>query len=233
MHPVAKARRKHTLRDLDDVVRFLVEQRGREKNPGLGWEIKEQVLLGRIKLRRHWKRNVPRGDKIVRRNASKVCDPSHFRSVTFDFDHHDRLKPMPEFGDNRLTLVEPCDLQAIFPPLAAHLLPDHRPEASPKSATALLPPLSKELNRTLRRRQTKYDWDEICGEIARLCHDEWGLVRVPENESELAEKVLQFCEDDLGCQPADSELRKTVKVICARLRKVIPANVSKRRQTEM
>jgi hypothetical protein len=213
MHPVAKAKRKGTPRDLDDVVRFLVEERGREKNPGLGWEIKEQVLLGRIKLRRHWKRNVPRGDKIVRRNASKVCDPSHFLSANFDFDHHDRLKPMPKFGDDRLTLVEPCDLQAIFP--------DHQPEASPKPPTALPPPLSKELNRTLRRRYSKYPWNEICGEIARQCIDpKTRRLRVPKNENALARDVLQWCEDTLGGEPPNSDMREAVSAICTALRKI-------------
>jgi hypothetical protein len=90
------------------------------------------------------------------------------------------------------------------------------------SAPAPPPTPSTEPKRILRRRQTKHDWDAICGETARLCHDESGLVRVPENESELADKVFLFCQNDLGCEPAPSELRKTVSVICAALRNVIP-----------
>jgi hypothetical protein len=66
-----------------------------------------------------------------------------------------------------------------------------------------------------------YDWFAICGEIARRCVDpKTGRVRVPENESQLARYVLQWCEDqDLG-QPADSEMRKAVRRMCAALRTV-------------
>jgi hypothetical protein len=98
------------------------------------------------------------------------------------------------------------------------------------TTSASAPAPSKKANRTLRRRHSKYVWDEICGEIARLCHDKSGRVCVPENESELAEKVLQFCQNTYECEPPPSELRKTVSVICAVLRQVIPANVSKRQQ---
>jgi hypothetical protein len=90
------------------------------------------------------------------------------------------------------------------------------------STTAAEAPPDKKPSRPLRRRKSKYDWDEICAEIAALCHDESGRVCVPANESELVGKVLEFCEDKPGGQPAPSEMHKTVQVICARFRKIIP-----------
>ena len=83
------------------------------------------------------------------------------------------------------------------------------------------PAPSKEPKRTLRRRHSKYPWNEICGEIARLCIDPGTQrVRVPKNESELTEKVLQFCLDTLGCEPPVSDMREAVAAICAALRKI-------------
>ena len=88
--------------------------------------------------------------------------------------------------------------------------------------TAAPPPApGKEAKRTLRRRHSKYPWHEICGEIARLCIDpKTRRVRVPKNESELAEKVLQFCQNTLECEPPVSDMREAVAAICAALRNI-------------
>jgi hypothetical protein len=78
------------------------------------------------------------------------------------------------------------------------------------------------INQPPQRRRgpaTTHDWHSICGEIARRCVDrKTGRVSVPENESALADAVLQWLSDqDLG-QPADSEMPEAVKRICAALR---------------
>jgi hypothetical protein len=73
----------------------------------------------------------------------------------------------------------------------------------------------------LRRRgpATTHDWFAISAEIACRCI-EAGRVRVPENESKLADEILQRLEDqDLG-QPAESEMREAVRRMCAALRTV-------------
>jgi hypothetical protein len=80
---------------------------------------------------------------------------------------------------------------------------------------------SKEPNRILRRRHSKYPWNEICGEIARRCIDpKTRCLRVPKNESKLADDVLQWCRNTLGLEPPTSDLREAVKTICAALRKI-------------
>ena len=86
------------------------------------------------------------------------------------------------------------------------------------------PAPSKEPNRPLRRRSTKYVWKTrgskydqmaIGGEIARRCIDpKTGRVDIPKNRSKLARDMLQWCEDKFQCQPADSEMREAVKAIC-------------------
>jgi hypothetical protein len=100
-----------------------------------------------------------------------------------------------------------------------------RPRAPPRLSptTAAPPPVppSKEPNRTLRRRATKHPWFEICGEIARRCIDpKTQRVEVPTNETKLREAILQWCSDTLEREPADSEVREAVRIICAALRKI-------------
>jgi hypothetical protein len=43
---------------------------------------------------------------------------------------------------------------------------------------------------------------------------------VPKNESKLVEAILQWCVDTDRPQPAVSEVREAVRIICARLRKI-------------
>jgi hypothetical protein len=90
-----------------------------------------------------------------------------------------------------------------------------------KQTTAVSPPPGKEPNRTLRRRETKHPWFEICGEIARCCIDpKTQRVEVPTNETKLGEAILQWCSDTLEREPAESEVREAVRIICAALRKI-------------
>jgi hypothetical protein len=91
----------------------------------------------------------------------------------------------------------------------------------PDQTIAAVPPPSKEPNRTLRRRETKHPWFEICGEIARRCIDsKTQRVEVPTNEAKLGEAILQWCSDTLEREPAESEVREAVRIICAALRKI-------------
>ena len=73
-----------------------------------------------------------------------------------------------------------------------------------------------------RGRIVVYDWHTICGEIARRCLDSSGRVAVPENESQLADDVLVWCEIELGRQPAASAMREAVRKVCSALRKGPP-----------
>jgi hypothetical protein len=93
--------------------------------------------------------------------------------------------------------------------------------AEHRTTAASAPEPGKEPNRTLRRRSTKHPWNEICGEIARLCIDpKTRRVRVPRNEAKLAEKVLLFCQNTLECDPPVSDMREAVAAICAALREI-------------
>jgi hypothetical protein len=116
----------------------------------------------------------------------------------------------PDYGPTEFLVLVPTverELERLSSPAAA---------AAPPSAP------SKESNRTLRRRETKHPWFEICAEIARRCIDpKTQRVEVPTNEAELLEAILQWCSDTLEHgEPARSEVREAVKIICAALRKI-------------
>jgi hypothetical protein len=68
---------------------------------------------------------------------------------------------------------------------------------------------------------TTHDWHAIDGEIARRCIDpKTRQLQVPKNESKLANAVLEWCQDQFGREPAESEMREAVRRICAALRQV-------------
>jgi hypothetical protein len=65
----------------------------------------------------------------------------------------------------------------------------------------------------------KYEWHAIAGEIARRCIDsKTGRVLVPKNERNLARQTLDWCQEKYGEEPAESEMREVVRVICAAMR---------------
>jgi hypothetical protein len=101
---------------------------------------------------------------------------------------------------------------------AADVVREERPDE-----TIAEPPPSppgEEPKRTLRRWSAKYEWDAIYGEIARRCIDpKTRQVKVPKNESRLAEAVLQWCENNNKPQPGLTDMRDAVHAICAALRK--------------
>jgi len=93
-------------------------------------------------------------------------------------------------------------------------------KARPYPTTAPPAPPSEEPNRTLRRRHSKYPWNEICGEIAARCiNPKTRCVDVPKNENRLAEDMLEWCAKT-GREPPLSDMREAVNAICARLRKI-------------
>ncbi len=76
----------------------------------------------------------------------------------------------------------------------------------------------------LRKRSgppTIHNWFAICGEIARRCIDpQTRRVAIPNSENKLAEAVSRWYYEQTDRRPAESEMRKAVKAICAALRKV-------------
>jgi hypothetical protein len=66
----------------------------------------------------------------------------------------------------------------------------------------------------------KYDWLAIAGEIARRCHDKSGHLSVPDKESDFVKDMLQWCSDHLSKEPSLTEMKETVRRICAALRQV-------------
>ena len=65
----------------------------------------------------------------------------------------------------------------------------------------------------------KYEWHTIAGEIARRCIDlKTGRVLVPKNKRNLAGRRSIGARRSLGEEPAESEIREVVRVICAAIR---------------
>jgi hypothetical protein len=154
---VAKDRRNPiTKRTLDDVVRYFTEELGYEKdNPALRWKIWEQFLAGRMQLKRHWKEYLcPEGGRHVW--ASKIVDPSHYCGRpaldALDFDRHGHLRFDPAWGNDRYTIVEPCDFRAIWPPPVA------APVQQPGVGRASEEPTN----------ENKYAKDWVEGEVGRM-----------------------------------------------------------------
>ena len=59
-------------------------------------------------------------------------------------------------------------------------------------------------------RPREYDWDALIIEIIRIANSPDGL---PETQSELIERLLQWCENAWGKQPADSSVKSRVSKI--------------------
>ena len=59
-------------------------------------------------------------------------------------------------------------------------------------------------------RPREYDWDALTIEIIRIANSPDGL---PETQSELIERLLQWCENAWGKQPADSSVKSRVSKI--------------------
>jgi len=124
---MAQAADQRTPKTLDDAARFLIEERGYEKNPALCWEILEQIWAGRIKLRRHWKKYDLNGNP--QEDGAEVVNRAVFRSRNLDFDRHGHIRLVPEWGDDRYTIVEPCDFWIIWPApaQASQTAPEQQP----------------------------------------------------------------------------------------------------------
>ncbi len=62
-------------------------------------------------------------------------------------------------------------------------------------------------------RPLEYDWDAFVIEIIRIAD----LDGLPDKQSELKERMLQWCEDTWGKQPAESNVKKRISFIYNRL----------------
>jgi hypothetical protein len=70
-----------------------------------------------------------------------------------------------------------------------------------------------------RGRILKYDWLAIAGEIARRCIDpKTRLLKIPKSERRLAKAMLEWCQEKHQKEPAHSQMREAVKIVCAALR---------------
>ena len=85
----------------------------------------------------------------------------------------------------------------------------------------LLPPKTKQVDdssvddtaspssRARRGRPPEYDWDKFVIEIIRIAD----LDGLPGKQSELKERMLQWCEDTWGKQPAESAVKRRISDI--------------------
>jgi hypothetical protein len=108
--------------------------------------------------------------------------------------HVQSSQAMPAVG---LYAWEP-DLQKFLP--AAKTDDSMRPPSRPRG-----PPVTE-------------DWFTICGEIARRCIES-GRVRIPKNQTELVEDILQWCRNEHDREPAKSSVHEAVRRVCAALAK--------------
>ncbi len=77
---------------------------------------------------------------------------------------------------------------------------------------------SKSPSRSKSGRKSDYDWAVIEHEIARRCLDAKAKQgRVPDNVSELARDILEWCQTKFEKEPAESAMRERVSRICAML----------------
>jgi hypothetical protein len=67
-----------------------------------------------------------------------------------------------------------------------------------------------------RGAKPEYDWTKIDREIHRRCVDaKTKQGQVPDNESELARDILEWCQTEFNNEPAESAMREHVRRICA------------------
>jgi hypothetical protein len=72
-----------------------------------------------------------------------------------------------------------------------------------------------------RGRPLKYEWHDICGQIARRCIDpKTRRVQVPKSETKLVADMLDWCRTQYDEEPPRSDMHEAVKRICAPLRGV-------------
>jgi hypothetical protein len=67
--------------------------------------------------------------------------------------------------------------------------------------------------------KAKYDWPAIEREIVRRCIDpKTKALRIPENQSQLANGVLEWCQLKYNTTPTDGAMRAAVRRVSAMLR---------------
>jgi hypothetical protein len=110
------------IKDLDDALRYLVEELGYEEYPAL-WEMEARIWDGKLRLmRQKLVDDLPYSPSHygMPYNVEPV-DPSFFCSkLTLRFDRHDRVEVIPrvagfEWWDFRYRIADGCDVRAIWP----------------------------------------------------------------------------------------------------------------------
>ena len=81
------------------------------------------------------------------------------------------------------------------------------PDAAANELPAVVDP---QTTKSKGGRPREYDWDALTIEIIRIANSPDGL---PETQSELIERLLQWCENAWGKQPADSSVKSHVSKI--------------------
>jgi len=139
-----------------------------------------------------------------------------------DIDYTEVYRHPSVTDDRRVEFwVRSADRARELGRLAAAAAPPPPDEEPVSTSVPAPPPPDEKSNQTLRRRHSKYPWNEICAEIAARCIDpKTQCVHVPKNESKLVTDLLQWCEDTHGREASLSDMRAAVSAICARLRKI-------------
>ena len=95
-----------------------------------------------------------------------------------------------------------------------------------------VPPVSTPAAARRVGRKPKWDWDGIFGEALRIVHNEG----VPDIDSAFADKLLYWCREQFGEEPAQSMMREKVSSWLAPVRKScgpeFPAIAGNYRQTD-
>ncbi len=128
--------------------------------------------------------------------------------------------PLKIFGDHSKTLVARIDLRALAETknqrpafLFDTLLPQEVKHGDDVSDDAAAP---SRIARSRGGRPAEYDWDAFVIEIIRIAD----LDGLPEKQSELKERMLQWCEDTWGKQPAESSVKSRISHIYNKLGRV-------------
>ncbi len=88
------------------------------------------------------------------------------------------------------------------------------PEIPSKARPAAAPIADEAITRERRGRKQKYDSDEFMAELTRIIHNEG----FPRTQTELEQKLLQWCENTWGEQPSIGWVRPKISKVYRKLR---------------
>ena len=128
--------------------------------------------------------------------------------------------PMAMIGDDSKTLVSRETLREFAETknqrpafLFDTLLPQEVKHGGDVSDDGIAP---SRIARSRGGRPAEYDWDTFVIEIIRIAD----MDSLPEKQSELKERMLQWCEDTWGKQPAESSVKSRISNIYNKLGRV-------------